>query len=169
MKVIVIETPRLILRQITWEDLDQLATILSDPVVMEFYPSIYTYAQTQEHIKRIINCYQKNSFGLWATIHKNSNQLIGRCGLIAQQVDGKEEVEIGYLLAKEYWGYGLGTEAAIAIRNYAFIELGLPRLISLIDPRNIASQKVALKNGMKYEKTSQMWGKKVCVYTIHRE
>ncbi len=169
MKVIVIETPRLILRQITWEDLDQLATILSDPVVMEFYPSIYTYAQTQEHIKRIINCYQENGFGLWATIHKNSNQLIGRCGLITQQVDGKQEVEIGYLLAKEYWGCGLATEAAIAIRDYALTELGLHRLISLIDPRNIASQKVALKNGMKYEKTSQMWGKKVCVYTIHRE
>jgi len=127
----VIETPRLILQEITWQDVERLATILSDPVVMEFYPSIYTYAQTQEHIKRIINCYQENGFGLWATIHKNSNQLIGRCGLITQQVDGKKEIEIGYLLAKEYWGCGLATEAAIAIRVFIFANVTAKYLLLL--------------------------------------
>ena len=129
--MIVIETPRLILREITWEDVDRLATILSDPVVMEFYPSVYTYAQTQEHIKRIINCYQENGFGLWATIDKNSNQLIGRCGLITQQVDGKEEIEIGYLLAKKYWNCGLATEAAIAIRVFIFANVTVKYLLLL--------------------------------------
>ncbi|MDJ0800081.1 MAG: GNAT family N-acetyltransferase [Calothrix sp. MO_167.B12] len=136
---------------------------------MEFYPSPYTYTQTQEHIKSIMDSYQENGFGLWATIDKSQSLLIGRCGLITQQVDGQKEVEIGYLLAQEYWGCGLATEAADAILNYALTELGLHRLISLIDPRNVASQKVALKNGMKYEKTSQMWGKNVCVYTIQRK
>lgn len=79
-----------------------------------------------------------------------------------------QEVEVGYMLAKEYWGQGLATEAAVASRNYGFEQLGLNRLISLIDPRNIASQKVAMKNGMEYEKDAKMWGKILRVYTIHQ-
>jgi Acetyltransferase (GNAT) domain len=70
---------------------------------------------------------------------------------------------------KGQFGLGLATEAAIASRNYGFEELGFNRLISLIDSGNIASQKVALKNGMKYEKDAQMWGKTVRVYTISQE
>lgn len=105
---------------------------------------------------------------MWATIHKAENKFIGRCGLIPQLVDGQEEVEVGYLLAKEYWGKGLATEAAIAIRNYGFSKLNFNRLISLIDPGNIASQKVALKNGMTYEKDTTIWGKIARVYAIHK-
>lgn len=104
---------------------------------------------------------------MWATIHKADHKLIGRCGLIPQLVDGQKEVEIGYLLAKEYWGRGLATEAAVAIRTYGF-ELGFNRLISLIVPENIASQKVALKNGMKYEKDTSHAGIKHRVYAIHQ-
>ncbi len=167
-KMVAIETPRLILREISANDLENLAAIFTDPVVMRFYPSTYTYQQTQQHIERIITCYRENGFGLWGTIHKADNILIGRCGLIPQQVDGHQEIEIGYLLAKEYWGRGLATEAAIAIRNYGFQQLGYHRLISLIDPQNIASQKVAIKNGMQYEKQAQMWGKTVYVYTVNR-
>jgi ribosomal-protein-alanine N-acetyltransferase len=71
------------------------------------------------------------------------------------------------LLAKEYWGKGLATEAAIAIRNYGFDKLNFNRLISLIDHGNTASQRVALKNGMTYEKDITTYGKIACIYAIH--
>ncbi|BAZ67940.1 MAG: GNAT family N-acetyltransferase [Pelatocladus maniniholoensis HA4357-MV3] len=166
--MIVIETPRLILRHFTLNDVDELAAIYADPIVTKFYPRPYTHEQTQQQVERIMNMYKERGWSLWATIYKADHQLIGRCGLMLQLVDEQQEVEIGYLLAKEYWGQGLATEAAIACRNYGFQELGLNRLISLIDPRNIASQKVAIKNGMKHEKNAQMWDKSVCVYTIQK-
>lgn len=166
--MIVTETPRLILRQITNDDVNDLATIFADPVVMKFWPSTRTYEETKQYCDGILSCYQEYGFGLWATIYKADNKLIGRCGLIPQLVDGQKEVEIGYLLAKEYWGRGLATEAAIAIKNYGFQQLNFNRLISLIVPENIASQKVAIKNGMKYEKDTTHAGIKHRVYAIHK-
>lgn len=165
--MIVTETPRLILRQITNDDVNELATIYADPVVMKFWPSTRTYAETKQTCDQILSCYEQYGFGLWATIHKADNKLIGRCGLIPQLVDGQQEVEIAYLLAKEYWGRGLATEAAVAIKNYGFQQLGFNRLISLIVPENIASQKVAMKNGMKYEKDTSHADIKHRVYVVH--
>jgi [ribosomal protein S5]-alanine N-acetyltransferase len=168
-QMVVIETPRLIFRNLTWDDLDDLAAIFADPLVTKFYPSTYTYEQTKQWMERMIDGCEQRGWGLWATIHKSDRKFIGRCGLIPQLVDGQQEIEVGYMLTKEYWGQGLATEAAIASRNYGFQQLGFNRLISLIDSGNIASQKVALKNGMKYEKDAQMWGKTVRVYTISQE
>lgn len=164
---IVAETPRLILRHLTINDANELAAIYADPIVMKFYPSVWTYAQTKQQIERTIATYEKLGYGLWATIYKANNKFIGRCGLVPQLVDRESEVEIGYLLAKEYWGKGLATEAACASRDYGF-EIGCDRLISLITPGNIASQKVALKTGLTYEKDATMWEKSLCVYTIHK-
>lgn len=89
---------------------------------------------------------------MWATIHKPSGKFIGRCGLLPWTIEGQNEVEIAYLLDKEFWGQGLASEGALAIRDYAFKKLGLLRLVCLIDPKNIASQKVAEKIGMILEK-----------------
>lgn len=166
--MIVIETSRLILRDLTPEDTEALAAIYADPIVMKFYPNTRTYQETKQQIERIINHYQQRDFGLWATIYKPDNKFIGRCGLIEQLVDGISEIEIGYLLAKEYWRQGLATEAAVAIRDYGF-DLGYSRLISLIDHGNIASQRVALKTGLAYEKNAQMWGKSLRVYAIDKQ
>ncbi len=166
--MIVAETPRLILRHLTKDDVDDLAVIYADPIVMKFYPSTWTYEETQQQVERIINTYEQRGFSLWATIHKADNKFIGRCGLIPQLVDGQQEIEIGYMLAKEYWGRGLATEAACASRDYGFEKVGCNRLISLIDPGNIGSQKVAMKVGLTYEKDATMWEKTVRVYAIHK-
>ena len=90
--------------------------------------------------------------GLWATIHKETGQLIGRSGLLPWTIDGQNEVEVAYLLGREYWGQGLGTEVAQAILDFGFDQLHLSRLICLIDAENLASIKVAEKIGMKFEK-----------------
>lgn len=166
--MLVIETPRLILRNLAWDDLDAMSKIFADPVVMKYYPKTYTYEESKQWLEKAINTSNQRGWGLLATIHKNDNKFIGRCGIIPQVVDEQQEIEVGYMLAKEYWGQGLATEAAIACRNYAFEKLGCNRLISLIDPGNIASQKVAIKNGMQYEKSAQMWNRTVSVYSINQ-
>jgi ribosomal-protein-alanine N-acetyltransferase len=91
--------------------------------------------------------------GLWATIHKETGRFIGRCGLLPWTIDGQFEVEIAYMLAKEFWGQGLATEAAQGIAHYAHEKLGRSRLICLIDKDNQASTNVATKIGMSFEKT----------------
>jgi ribosomal-protein-alanine N-acetyltransferase len=90
--------------------------------------------------------------GLWATVQKDSGNFIGRCGLLPWTIDGQQEVEVAYAIARNYWGQGLATEAAGAILQYGFWHLNLPRLVSLIEPENTASQKVAEKIGMRFEK-----------------
>ena len=90
--------------------------------------------------------------GLWATILKETNTFIGRCGLLPWNIDGQDEVEVAYMISKPYWGKGLGTEAAQAILDYGFTKLDLPRLVCLIDEEHIASIKVAEKIGMHFEK-----------------
>lgn len=162
---IVIETERIILRHFTTQDTDKLAEIYSDPVTMRFLRT-RTYQETIQNLDWIFKCYEKYGFGLWAAIAKENNTLIGRCGLIAQNVDETRETEIAYMFSRHYWGKGLGTEAACGVRDYGFNELGYNRLISLIDPDNLASQKVALKTGLTYEKDTFIDGKKVRIYAI---
>ncbi len=91
--------------------------------------------------------------GLWATIHKETGKFIGRCGLLPWTIEGQQEVEVAYSLAQDFWGRGLATDAAQGILQYGFEKLNLPRMICLIDPENIASQRVAEKMGMSLEKT----------------
>ena len=89
--------------------------------------------------------------GLWATIHKETRRFIGRCGLLPWEIDGKLEIEVAYLLDKKFWHRGLGTEAAAGILAYAFDTLNLSRIICLMHPDNVASQKAAERIGMRLE------------------
>ena len=164
----VIKTPRLILRHLTLEDTKALAAIYADPIVMKFFRSVRSPEVTKQKIKKAIESYKHQDYGMWATIYKPDNQFIGRCGLIPQIIEEESELEIAYLLAKEYWGRGLATEAAIALKDYGFERIGCDRLISLIDSDNIASQKVALKAGLTYEKDIEMEGEHLRVYAVHK-
>jgi RimJ/RimL family protein N-acetyltransferase len=163
----VIETERLTLRRLTMNDLDALAAIYADAEVRKYFPEgVLTYEQTKEELEWIINVYYgQYGFGLWATMLKETNEFIGRCGLLPWTIDGREEVEVAYLLAKEHWGRGLGTEAARAILAYGFGELRLSRLICLIDPANEASVKVAMKIGMSLEREAEIDGEPTLVYS----
>ncbi len=146
----VLETERLILRPLTLDDLDVLAPLYADPDIRRYFPEgTQTREQTKEEIEWIIDGqYGKYGYGLWATIYKETGEFIGRCGLIPWTTDGVLEVEVAYLLAKPFWGRGLGTEAALAIRDYGFQTLGLPRLICMMYPDNVASVNIARRMGM---------------------
>jgi ribosomal-protein-alanine N-acetyltransferase len=150
----ILETPRLILRQLLPADLDALYALYSDPDVRRYFPEgTLTYDETKEELEWFLNGHPKYpQLGLWATIHKETGQFIGRCGLLPCTIDGQQEVEVAYMLAKAYWGQGLATEAAQAIASYAFEQLGYSRLICLIDRDNAASIQVATKIGMTFEK-----------------
>lgn len=162
----VLETQRLLLRRLKMDDVDDLLDIFSDPEAMRYYPATKNRREAENWVRAALDSYRKNGFGLWAAILKGSNEFAGQCGLVAQHVDGEEEVEIGYLFLRRFWGRGLATEAARACRDYGFEELGYARLISLIAPANRASRRVAGKIGMSLERETHKWGKTVYVYSI---
>lgn len=152
--MIILETKRLILRHQILTDLDNLYAIYCDPEIIKYIPDApRNYEETREELEWHMNGHPKHpELGLWATIYKETNQFIGRCGLLPWTVDGTYEVEVAYTITKAFWGQGLGSEAAQAILNYGFDQLHLKRLICLIDPDNQASIKVATKIGMSFEK-----------------
>ncbi len=144
----VLETQRLLLREFQHEDLDALATILSDRETMRYYPVPFDRAAVADWIQRNRTRYANDGHGLWAMILKSTRELIGDCGLVRQNVDAVDEIEIGYHVRRDLWSRGYATEAARACRDFGFANLGVDRLISLIRPENLASRCVAEKNGM---------------------
>jgi ribosomal-protein-alanine N-acetyltransferase len=145
-------TERLVLRPLGEPDLDALAAIYADPAVMRFLGGPRTFEETRTRLGWIIAAHAEQGFGLWATTLRGDGTLIGRCGILVQDVEGAREHEIAYLLGSQWWGKGYATEAAAAIRDHARSQLGLNRLISLIAPENVASQAVALRIGMHHER-----------------
>ena len=155
--MIILDTNRLILRRLVLADLDGLFALYSDPEIRRYFPEgILSYEETKEELEWFLNGHPEHpQLGLWATIHKESNQFIGRCGLLPWTIDQRPEVEVAYLLDKAYWGQGLGTEAAQAILDYGFEQLGLSRLVCFIDPENLASVRVAKNIGMTFEREAR--------------
>lgn len=150
----ILETKRLLLRRLVLEDLDELFALYRDPEIRKYFPEgVLNYADTKEELEWFLNGHpQHPELGLWATLHKETGKFIGRCGLLPWTIEGQAEVEIAYLLDKAFWKQGLATEAAQGILRYGFEKLHLSRLICMIDPENIASQRVAEKIGMTFEK-----------------
>jgi len=164
-----LETTRVILREFRRDDADALARVISDPETMRFYPAPYDRAGVEEWIARNLQRYTKDGHGLWAMILKASGDLIGDCGLTVQNVDGADEVEIGYHVRRDLWGEGFATEAARACRDFGFARLPVERLISLIHPENLPSRRVAEKNGMTAWKEVMWRNLPHLVYAIRRE
>ena len=168
--MIVAETSRLILRYFIPDDIDALFAILSDPEVMRYSVSgVKTRSQTADFLDLVIDYYRQYNYSLYAVIFKETNQLIGFCGLLPWKLEHRSEIEIGYRLAKEYWGKGLATEAAIATRDYGWSKLNMDKLYCLIEPKNKRSIRVAEKLGMKYEKNIFFHNLDVKIYSVSRE
>lgn len=162
---IVFETERLFLRKITLNDVDNLQRIFSDAITMQYYPKMLDRDETTEWIQRILNMYAKHNAGLWACHLKSTGEFVGQCGLIFQSdVDGKDEIEVGYLFVREFWHQGFATEAAQTSMKYAREKLGFTRLISLLRPENTPSIRVAERNGLVPEKEIMRKGYKHFVY-----
>lgn len=153
----ILETNRLLLRHLEPGDLDNLYALYRDPEIRRYFPDgTLTYEETKEELEWFLHGHPEHQeLGLWATIHKETGQFVGRCGLLPWTIDGQDEVEVAYLIAKTHWRQGLGAEAALAIRDYGFGQLGLTRLICMIYPDNTASIGVAQKIGMSLEREAE--------------
>ena len=161
-----LETPRLLLRAPVREDAVALAPMYADPEVMRYVGDGRTLsrAETDRSVRRMIERWDADGFGLFTTVRKEDEAVIGRVGLLvwntdtwepttrAESENGRTEVEVGYTLGRDYWGQGYATEAAGAVRDYALRELGADRLIALIIHGNTASENVARKHGHAYER-----------------
>lgn len=144
-----LETKRLILRPIEPADARALTAVFGDPLVMRFGDGPQTAAWVREWVAWVAQDYAQRGYGPLAVVQKESGEIIGYCGLFYfADINGFPEVELGYRLARSAWGRGFATEAAAAVRDYAFDTLALQRLVSLIDPANKASIAVAEKLGM---------------------
>jgi len=148
-----LETPRLRLREYTYEDLDDLAAMFADAELMRYYSHPKSPDESLAWIEWNLGLYEQHGFGLWVMESLEASEFVGDCGLTPQTVDGVTDIEVGWHTKREYWNQGLATEGARACRDHAFDDLGLQRLISIIHPDNSASRKVAEKIGMTLEKT----------------
>jgi len=164
----ILQTARLLLRELTPQDADALSSVLSDPETMRYYPAPYDRAGVEQWIERNRQRYRDDGVGLWAMELTKTKELIGDCGIILQQVDGERLYEIGYHLRRDFWGQGLATEAAVACREWAFAHLKTESLISLIRPENLPSRRVAERVGMAVWKEVDWRGLRHMVYSIER-
>jgi ribosomal-protein-alanine N-acetyltransferase len=167
----ILETQRLILRTLRPDDLDELFALYRDPEIRRYFPDgTLTREQTQEELDWFVGGGDPDHprLGLWATLHKETGRFIGRCGLIPWSIDGRDEVEVAYLLAKDHWRQGLGAEITQALLHYGFKALGLSRLIALIDPQNQASIRTAEKAGLRFERQIEHGGTRCLLHAISR-
>ena len=162
----ILETERLTLREMTIADLDFISSMLSHPEVMRYYPQCYSREEAETWIQRQIARYSSHGHGLWLVSEKDINEPVGQVGLAPHVVDGIEEPEVGYLIHRPFWRRGFASEAAAAVRDYAFAVLAKPRVISLIRPENMPSQGVARKIGMQPEKRTVFAGLEHIVFAM---
>ena len=143
----ILETERLVLREMAPDDYDSLCVILQDPKVMYAYEHAFSDKEVSEWLERQLIRYAKDGCGLWAVIRKGGD-VIGQCGVTMQDIGTGTVPEVGYLFARALWHHGYATEAARACRDWAFGNLGVNEVYSIIRENNLPSRRVAERNGM---------------------
>ena len=147
----ILKTNRLILRKLTFDDVDRIYQILSDPITMQFWPKPFDYEGAERWVKRSIDAYRDLGFGRYAVILKSSGELIGDCGYMRTKVNGVEENDLGYILDKKFWNQGFATEAAKACLQYGLEVLKMKRIVASMETKNLASKAVAENIGLRLE------------------
>jgi len=147
---IITETPRLLLREYQTDDLMPLHVILSDAITMQVWPAPFTPEATRNWIERQIRSYAERGYGRWAIIAKESGEQIGDAGFIDANVNGRDEVDLGYIIHYPYWRQGFAIEAASACLAYARAQLSIDRVVANMPHDHLASKRVAERLGMIY-------------------
>ncbi len=145
----ILETERLILRELTQDDYGSLCDILQDKEAMYAYEHAFSDAEVQDWLTNQLRRYHEDGVGLYAVILKEAGRLIGQAGITMQKTPDETVPEIGYLFQKAYWHKGYATEAATALREYAFETLQMSCVYSIVRDSNTPSRRVAERNGMK--------------------
>jgi RimJ/RimL family protein N-acetyltransferase len=165
-----LETARLLLRPWRQEDLDPYARICADPEVTRYVTGPLSRQESEEQVSRFVRHWEERGFGLWAVEYRASGAFIGFIGLLHQHdwPIGEDKTEVGWRLDRAFWGQGLATEGAQTSVRYGFEQLGLERIISIINPKNLASRRVAEKAGLTLRGELCFRGYDVVWYAINR-
>ncbi|MGA8575530.1 MAG: GNAT family N-acetyltransferase [Candidatus Cybelea sp.] len=166
-----IETPRLRLRRYREDEAELVFGLMSDPLVMHYYPQTYDLDHCKKVLDSILTSYRVRGYSMFAVERKADGEYLGQIGLLHwDDVDAREDVEVAYMLRPEFWKMGYATEAARACRDWAFGNLGTDRVVSFIDVNNAPSMSVARRNGMTRLKRldSNRLGRPIYVYGISR-
>jgi [ribosomal protein S5]-alanine N-acetyltransferase len=164
-----LETDRLLFRPIQSSDFDAWLGFFVDPEYFRYWAAVKETpeAECEKWYQNQFNRYANNLGGMNALIGKSSGELVGHAGLLVQVVDGVEELEVAYSLQPHFRKQGFATEAAQALKAYAFARNFSPSLISIISLSNLPSQNVALKNGMKIEKQTVYKDNPVYIFRVY--
>lgn len=168
MDVPVIETERLLLRGYKASDLDAFAEMNSDPEFVLYFGTGQPLSRWDSWnvLTMLAGHWMLRGFGFWIVEEKNSGIFVGRVGI--WRPDGWPGTEIAWGISKAHWGKGYATEAAEAAKAWAFDNLDIDELISVIHPENEASKKVAIRIGEKYRETTEVNGKVSEIFTVSR-
>ena len=158
-------TPRLRMRPFTEDDVDALHAVFSHPDVTAWI-GVPTREQAAETIAEHVAHQAAHGFGQWAAEDRATGALVGEVGI--QLLEGGPDVEIGWVIARDRWGEGLATEAALPWLEVAWDELGLDEVLAVIRPENAASRRVAEKLGMREAGTRHAYGREMALYALSR-
>jgi RimJ/RimL family protein N-acetyltransferase len=166
-QITILETEQLLLRRLQPSDVSALIDLWCDPDATRYMGG----PRDRENLQTVFEEDAKDPFAeefdLWPVVEKQTQEVVGHCGLLDKEVGGVEEIEVNYIFKPSAWGKGYATEIGSALIGYAFEELKLKRLIALIEPDNAPSERVAVKIGMRFEKeVIRPGGKKRKVYVI---
>lgn len=164
-----LETERLLMRPFTADDLEKLIELRSDEEVIKYLGgrTLQNPESLATRLQFYIDCYEKYGFGMSAMIWKETGEMFGWSGL--QPLDGTDEIEVGYGMIKEFWGKGIGLEAAQAWLEFGFKEKNLERIVAVAAPENTGSWRIMEKCGMKREKIEKHYNMECVFYGISRD
>src|SRR5262249_26255161 len=160
---LICRTSRLLVREFIMDDLEALTAMHLDPEVTRFI-GLRTPEQTRNTLCEWIAAYRSRGFAKWAVVLSETGELIGRCGMTPEEYEGISEPELGWTFARSHWGHGYATEAAAAVMKHWFEVLKFSRIISLIDPGNVASERVATRIGMRFDRQVEWKSKPANLY-----
>lgn len=149
MSDVVLQTPRLMLRLLTEDDLPSTRLLLQDPAVMYAYEGPFTDEMAESWLQNQLRRYREEGVGLWAVVRLSDGAVMGQCGLTLQPYADGRVHEVGYLLRPDFWHCGYATEAAAACCQYAARRLQLAQVYAIIRDSNLSSQRVAERLGMR--------------------
>jgi RimJ/RimL family protein N-acetyltransferase len=149
----VLETERLVLRQLSTGDAPFILELLNQPSFLQYIGDrgVRNLDDAREYIlKGPVDSYDRLGFGLYLTARKQDGVPIGICGLVKRE--GLDDVDIGYAFLPAYWSKGYASEAAAAVLDYAKTVLRLQRIVAITSPDNQSSIKLLQKLGMRFDK-----------------
>lgn len=148
----IIETKRLLLRDIEPSDKEEMFDLHSDPEVQKYTgePPVESLEEMEKAIRIRVDDYKKFGFGRWATFLKDGMHFVGWAGLA--YLPEFNEIDLGYRFKPKFWGMGIATEASHAILKFGFENLGLKRIIAIAMKDNLGSINVMKKVGMQFDK-----------------